>query len=111
VADIRALGHPLVAFSQAMREKERALKSFLFTHMYRHETVVAQTDRGRIVVKELFEIFIADPNCLPAEWRAGAQNLDSVVGVRVIADYIAGMTDPYAQREHRRLTANSVGAP
>jgi len=110
-ADIRGLGHPLVAFSQAMREKERALKAFLFTHMYRHDSVVAQTDRGRIVVKELFEIFIADPHCLPAEWRAGAQTTDCVANARVIADYIAGMTDPYALREHQRLTGNIVAAP
>ena len=94
-----------------MREKERALKAFLFTHMYRHDSVVAQTDRGRIVVKELFEIFIADPHCLPAEWRAGAQTTDCVANARVIADYIAGMTDPYALREHQRLTGNIVAAP
>ncbi len=111
VADIRALGDPLVAFSQPMREKERALKAFLFTHMYRHDTVIAQTDRGRVVVKELFEIFIADPHRLPVEWQLGARTLNSAASARVIADYIAGMTDTYAQREHRRLTGNVVAAP
>jgi dGTPase len=108
-ADIRGLGHPLVAFSQGMREKERTLKAFLFTHMYRHDTVVAQTDRGRVVVKELFEIFIADPHRLPAEWQAAADTPNNAA--RVIADYIAGMTDPYALREHERLTGNIVAAP
>ena len=110
-ADIRGLGHPLVAFSQPMREKERALKAFLFSHMYRHVAVVAQTDRGRVVVKELFEIFIADPHRLPAEWRRSVEISDSVASARVIADYIAGMTDSYAQREHQRLTGNIVAAP
>jgi len=108
-ADIRGLGHPLVAFSQSMSEKERALKAFLFSHMYRHDAVIAETDRGRIVVKELFDIFTADPHRLPNQWRAAADTPDPGARARVIADYIAGMTDPYALREHSRLTGRLTG--
>jgi dGTPase len=103
VADVRNLPEAMVAFSPAMSEKERTLKDFLFRHMYRHEAVVAQTGRARVVVKQLFEMFIENPHELPPEWRRAASAPNSPETARIVADYIAGMTDQYALREHRQL--------
>ncbi len=108
VAAIRHLQEPVVAFSPAMGEKERALKNFLFRRMYRHEAVVEQTGRARVVVKQLFEMFVENPQKLPPEWRPGLEARDTLQTVRIVADYIAGMTDQYALREHRQLIGKNV---
>jgi dGTPase len=102
VADIRALGEPVAAFSPAMHEHQRALKSFLFAHMYRHDKVTRMTTHAAKVVRDLFARYRADPAELPALWREEAAGSDAKQA-RVIADYIAGMTDNYALDEHRRL--------
>jgi dGTPase len=93
----------VVAFSDAMRQKERALRRFLFQRMYRHFKVNRMTQKVRRVVRELFEQYTQAPNCLPQEWRLQAEALDAPQRARVIGDYIAGMTDRYAIEEHRKL--------
>ncbi|MHB1359300.1 MAG: deoxyguanosinetriphosphate triphosphohydrolase [Rhodocyclaceae bacterium] len=91
---------PLVGFSAAMQTENRELKTFLRTELYRHYQVVRMTNKARRVVRDLFAAFLAEPRLLPPQYQArGAQE-----GLpRVIADYIAGMTDRYAMKEHRRL--------
>ena len=101
--DVRRLGRPLVAFSEAMRDNDRALKRFLFARMYRHYRVNRMTGKVRRVVRELFAQYLADPSCLPEEWRESASGTDETRRARLVADYIAGMTDRYALEEHRRL--------
>ncbi|MCH8926350.1 MAG: deoxyguanosinetriphosphate triphosphohydrolase [Proteobacteria bacterium] len=102
-ADLRALGAPVVAFSEPMRENDRALKDFLFRHMYRHERVNRMTAKAREVVRDLFALYMEAPRHLPAEWRAGAQGAEEAGTARLVADYIAGMTDRFALAEHRKL--------
>lgn len=102
-ADIRRLSHPIVAFSPAMSEKERVLKAFLFKRMYRHASVVAETDRARGVVADLFRVLIDDPGLLPDEWRRDAGQPQTGQTARVVCDYIAGMTDQFALRLHGRI--------
>ncbi len=102
-ADIRALTHPVVAFSKEMRENERVLRSFLFSRMYRHDRVMRMTTEVKGVAKELFQHFQATPTALPEEWRDGTGSLDEKGRARLIADYIAGMTDRFAMQEHARL--------
>jgi dGTPase len=102
---VRDLGRPLVAFSEAMEEHNRALKRFLFQHMYRHERVNRMTDRARQIVAELFAAYWAQPDRLPPEWLSQGRGRDGAGLMRLIADYIAGMTDGYALQEHARLTA------
>ena len=102
--DIRAASAPVVAFSERMRDNDRALKAFLFARMYRHERVVRMIAAARGVVQELFELYMTDLSHLPAEWQAGVASLDVTARARVVADYIAGMTDRFALAEHRRLT-------
>src|SRR5579863_8097941 len=100
--EVRALGRPVAAFSDGMRENDRALKRFLYERMYRHYRVNRMSHKARRVVRELFQLFIAEPECLPGEWRAltGAGDAETA---RIVADYLAGMTDRFALDEHRRL--------
>jgi dGTPase len=101
--DIRGHDQPVIAFSAAMAENDRALKRFLFTRMYRHDRVNAMTARGRQVVRELFDLYLDRPDRLPDEWSAGARGRNKAEIARIVCDYIAGMTDRYALNEHRRL--------
>ena len=98
---LRRCGRPTAAFSDGMRENDRALKRFLFERMYRHSTVNRMTAKARRIVTDLFNAFLAEPRLLPTEHREKAAN----DAPRAIADYVAGMTDRYAIREHRRLFA------
>lgn len=101
--DVRALGRPLAAFSAGMRANDAALRDFLFKNMYRHFSVNRMTSKGRRVVKDLFSLLFAEPECLPPEWRRLADGKGTAKTARVVADYIAGMTDRFALDEHRRL--------
>jgi dGTPase len=100
VDDVRAAG-ALVAFSAPIRAQADDLKSFLHRHLYRHPQVLRMTTKAGRIVRELFAAFHAEPRLLPEEHSARAQD----EGPRAIADYIAGMTDRFAIREHRRLFA------
>jgi dGTPase len=102
-AAVRALDRPLVAFSEAMQANDRALKRFLFERMYRHYRVNRMTSKARRVVRDLFTLFLAEPQTLPTEWQRLAGAPDRPETARVVADYIAGMTDRFAMDEHRRL--------
>ncbi|HYL32267.1 MAG TPA: deoxyguanosinetriphosphate triphosphohydrolase [Stellaceae bacterium] len=93
----------LVAFSDTMREHEKGLRAFLFERMYRHYRVNRMSSKARRVVADLFRIFNHEPELLPSEWRDEAAKHDAKGRARVIADYIAGMTDRFALDEHRRL--------
>jgi dGTPase len=104
VVDIRESGHATVAFSDAMGQKDRALKDFLFANMYRRGTVLRETEDARRVVTELFRRLMAAPDLLPTEWREQATGADESGLARLVADYIAGMTDRYAMQERERVT-------
>jgi dGTPase len=101
--DVRRLARPLVGFSEAMQANDRALKAFLFERMYRHYRVNRMTSKARRVVQELFRLLLAEPEILPAEWQRLAGAPGAPENARVVADYIAGMTDRFAMDEHRRL--------
>ena len=98
-ADAARRSGPLVAFSGAIRQEADDLKKFLFENLYRHFKVMRMTNKARRIVRELFSAFIHEPRLLPPDYRRG----DDQVQARAIADYIAGMTDRYAIREHHRL--------
>ena len=99
---VRRLGHPLIAFSEAMREADLVLKDFLMRHMYRHERVNAMTAKAKRVVGDLFGLYMAEPERLPPEWRALADGADIALTARTVCDFIAGMTDRFALEEHDR---------
>ena len=102
-AAVRALKLPVVAFSAEMRKNDRALKEFLFERMYRHYRVNRMSSKARRVVHDLFTLYLAEPECLPGEWRGLAAGADDPQTARVAADYLAGMTDRFALDEHHRL--------
>jgi dGTPase len=90
---------PLVAFSDNVRSEADVLKVFLRDKLYRHYQVTRVMNKAKRVVRELFEAFINEPRLLPPQY----QHDDDKAQARAIADYIAGMTDRYAIREHRKL--------
>jgi dGTPase len=102
-ADIRDAGKPFVAFSESMGEADRAIKAFLTPRMYRHERVLAIMADAQRIVRDLFERYMSHPDDLPAEWSRDLAALDGPARVRLIADFIAGMTDRFAQAEHARF--------
>jgi dGTPase len=89
----------LVAFSPAVRAEADELKKFLFDNLYRHYKVIRMTNKARKIVRDLFTAFIHEPRLLPPDYRRSDDGLQG----RAIADYIAGMTDRFAIREHARL--------
>jgi len=100
---VRRLDHSVVAFSTAMTADVARLKDFLFAHMYRHPRVGARTRWARRLVADLFAALFTDPARLPGTWCSAALEADESARARLVADYIAGMTDRYATREHARL--------
>ncbi|MGE5502041.1 MAG: dGTP triphosphohydrolase, partial [Ignavibacteriales bacterium] len=101
--DVRALDHALVAFSPDMAEDLALLRKFLHERMYRHWRVNRTRSQARRLLAEMFGLFMAEPEVLPAEWFDRAQGLDEAGRARLVCDYIAGMTDRYAIEEHKRL--------
>ncbi len=91
----------LIRFSPALQAEVAEVKAFLFERLYRHPRVMATTEGAREVVRVLFEAYLADPSQLPAQ-HARRMPLQ-----QAIADYIAGMTDRFALREHERLTGRA----
>jgi dGTPase len=95
------LAPPLIAFSPVIREEQHELKVFLRKHLYQHYRVARMSNKAKRIVRDLFQAFMADSRLLPPEFQSRAEaDLP-----RAIADYVAGMTDRYAIREHRRLFA------
>ncbi len=104
IDDVRQAG-PLAAFSPDVRREADALKSFLLHNLYRHFRVMRMTTKARRVVTELFQAFHDEPRLLPLDHQARAAEDKA----RAIADYVAGMTDRYAMKEHQRLFAIDEG--
>jgi len=103
-ADVRGLDRPVVSFSDGLAEADRALKSFLFENMYRHDRVNEMTAKARQVVGDLFAHFYAHTDQLSDEWQAHLARAPADRDrARVVADYIAGMTDRYALQLHESL--------
>jgi dGTPase len=104
VDDIRAMDGPIIRFSKPLFQNLKAIKSFLFTRMYRAPTVVEERARVTGMINDLFPLFLNDPALLPPEWRADvARARDKTELARVVLDYVAGMTDRFAIQEHARL--------
>ena len=104
IDDVRRAG-PLVAFSAELRREADAMKSFLLHNLYRHYQVMRMTSKAKRVVTDLFVAFYDEPRLLPLDHQARATEDKA----RAIADYVAGMTDRYAMKEHQRLFAIGEG--
>ena len=92
----------IVDFGEAMAEQVQAMKSFLFKHLYRHPQVMEKTIHAQLMVRELFDAYLSSPKEMSSDFAAREET------PRAVADYIAGMTDRFAAREHERLTGRRL---
>lgn len=104
---------PMLQFGDEMRVKSQQLKSFLYHQLYRHPQVMSMAQQSQRVVRELFAVYMARPQEMRDSFSARSEALngesDGVnAAARVVADYIAGMTDRFAGSEHERLTGLKV---
>ncbi len=108
-ADIRHLRRPVIRFSDQMWHDLRQIRAFLFQRMYRAAPVMKKRAEVTQVVEDLFPLFMQDPGLLPRHWarQIEAVRQDRAALARMVADYIAGMTDRFALQEHARLVTNS----
>jgi dGTPase len=106
---IRLASEPVIGFSEAVRAADREVKAFLFKRMYRAEAVMREADAAGRIVTELFEAYREDARRLPPEWAATVELAEGPERARLLADFIAGMTDRYATAEHIRLLGESGG--
>jgi len=108
-ADVRAASSALVGFSKSVRQMNGEMKKFLYKKMYRHYRVARMANKAERVLREIFEVYIETPSMLPENQQyemAEAKEKNTLTKdrqARIIADYIAGMTDRYALEEHDRL--------
>jgi len=111
LGDIRSHSGPLIGFSKPFDEAQLALKRFLRDHLYRHPKVTAMTEQAREIIAALFDAYLRDFRLMPPEHaQAAIDAQDShgpAAGARVVADYIAGMTDRFALQSHEALTQRS----
>jgi len=101
--DVRQLGRALAVFSPEMEAKHKEIKAFLYKRVYRHHTVNGSMSKARRIMRDLFGVYLAEPEVLPEDWRGPAMQGDTTTKARIICDYMAGMTDRFAMEEHRRL--------
>ncbi len=101
--DIRQAGRSVVVFSGPTGEAVKRLKAFLYARLYRHARVMAVMNKAEGIVRDLVARYRQDPAAMPAQWEAEAGTLNPRRRVRLIGDFVAGMTDRYALSEHRRL--------
>ncbi|TAM45312.1 MAG: deoxyguanosinetriphosphate triphosphohydrolase [Gammaproteobacteria bacterium] len=106
IEDVRRQRVSLVAYSEPVKEQTLELKRFLRANLYAHERVRGVTDSSVGILKELFHAFLRDPALMPGQYQAKIREAgrDAATRARIVADYVAGMTDRYAQREHAKLT-------
>jgi dGTPase len=104
VDDIRHMGTTIIRFSKPLYQDLKAVRSFLFHRMYRAPSVMAVRAEVTRMVDDLFPLFLKQPDLLPQEWQGDVTAaVDEIHLARVVADYVAGMTDRFAIQEHHRL--------
>ncbi|MBK8441435.1 MAG: deoxyguanosinetriphosphate triphosphohydrolase [Rhodobacter sp.] len=103
VDDIRHMGTTIIRFSKPLYQDLKAVRSFLFHRMYRAPSVMEVREKVTSVIDALFPIYLQEPSRLPEEWQADVQLAGDETGLaRIVADYVAGMTDRFALQEHFR---------
>ncbi|MFM7148365.1 MAG: dGTP triphosphohydrolase [Gemmataceae bacterium] len=100
LASVRSHPGPLVEQGHGMREEKRELAEFLRRHVYYHRRVLEMSERGAALVRSLMQAFLKEPQALPPRYRS---RLGVDPAARIVGDYVAGMTDRFAEEEHDRL--------
>ncbi len=101
--DVRWHASPVIGFSGAFADAAAGLKAWLYTNMYCHERLREQAREAGTILGGLFSAFRDDPQRLPVEWKEHLDGRDEADRMRLVADYLAGMTDRFAHKEHLRL--------
>jgi dGTPase len=110
VEEIRHMGTTVIRFSKPLYQELKAVRSFLFHRMYRAPSVMAVRAEVTRMVDDLFPLFLKEPHLLPPEWQGDVRAAtDETQLARVVADYVAGMTDRFAIQEHARLFGGTAG--
>jgi dGTPase len=104
---IRNADHALVRFSDEMRQAERTLKRFMYANLYHHPQQLEGAERARVIVTDLFDAYQNDPALMGEAWDVSCST-EEPMRSRHIADYIAGMTDRFAERAHREIYGNKL---
>ncbi len=106
---VRDCGAPVIAFSQEMHDSLRRIRAFLFENMYRAPRVMEQRGKVTRVVEHLFPLYMGDPGLLPRRWQGQIADARTEADLaRLVADYIAGMTDRFALQQHARHTGTYI---
>ena len=100
---VRMAAEPMVALSLERRADVEGLQDYLFANVYRHPRVMAVMAAAETIVHQLFERYLREPTLMPEPWNAAAEAASEAARAGVVADFVAGMTDRYAIKEHRRL--------
>jgi len=100
VEQLQHLDYNVVGFSDDMRNHHRTLKSFLFANLYRHPRVMRMQVKAKKIIESIFQAYQQEPSILPYHFQA---QIDQLGIERTVCDYIAGMTDRYAIKEHSKL--------
>jgi len=103
IDDVRNAGEPMVSMSDSVYELHTSLKKFLNKHLYRHEQKLEMTKRVQVIIRDLFAAYSENVQRMPAEFADAAASLDGAARARIVADYIAGMTDRYAIAAHENI--------
>lgn len=104
IDDVREAGQPLVSMSDKIYAQHAALKQFLNRHLYRHEKKLEMTQKAQAMIEELFAAYLGDVGLMPPEFADSAASADKPGRARVVADFIAGMTDRYAIAAHESIS-------
>ena len=104
IEDVRNAEKPLVSMSDEMYEQHVSLKRFLYKHLYSHEQKLEMTRKVQAMVKDLFSAYMDDVSNMPVQFATPAGEAEGADRARIVADYIAGMTDRYAISAHETLT-------
>ena len=111
IEDVRNIGQTLIRFSPEMREENQALKRFLRQNLYRHPQVVSMSEKAHTIIQDLFSWFMDNPELISPQEIQKASASDSTNRAsmaRIIADYIAGMTDRFAIAEHQKICGSET---
>jgi dGTPase len=108
VANVRDAGHMTGGFSRDLAEQERVLKRFMYDNLYHHPSQLAAASDAKTIISDLYEAYSGDAAQLPPEWQLGLMTGEPERS-RHIADFLAGMTDRYAQNCHKQIFGAGVG--
>jgi dGTPase len=107
---VRNAGKPLLVMSEVMNEKNIELKKFLHSNLYQHERVQKMSIEAKQIIRILFDEYMASTELLPHDVQIKIADNDEFQHARIIADYIAGMTDRFAYSESERINKSQVQA-